>query len=307
MLLCRTLVAKGSSKDVFGDSNDPSFEHTYIDFGFSKRVSVFDRGPIPCDFPQLGALRCDIAILMFNYLEAHGIPTHFVGRLSPSRIKVRACSIPEKGFKATGTVRLLPLELLFRTVGKKKFADRALAHEIPDSGIKLFGYSRFYAGMKLSPTFVECSTKHEASDRYISDAEAMHLAGLSQAELQQLYAFVRKAEGCITELFGRSGISVDDGKFEVGFNEKTREFFICDSISPDELGLSDKKDTQFDKNPLRDYYVHTYPEWYAALLKAKKQNPLDASLWPDYPGVPPLELREQMVTSYKRVLDAVSG
>lgn len=308
LMPCRTLIFNGSSKKVYGDSIMPEAGHRHLDFELTDEVSVFDRGPIRCKFNRLGQLRASISVLIFRYLEEAGIRTLFVEQMSPTRIKVRACSVPEKGLKAEGNLRLLPVEVLVRRKASKKFVDRVLRNEVADAHVKLSMYQSFYAGMAFNPAFVECSTKHEAKDRYLSDAEAMRLCALSLAQLQELYLLARKVGECIASVLSKSSIDLGDFKLEVGFDDRTGEFFVTDSISPDEMGLSDVKGNQYDKNPLRNWYIETFPEWYADLLKAKDLHPLNANMWPKYPRkLPPMKLRKKMVSSYMRVLDAVSG
>jgi phosphoribosylaminoimidazole-succinocarboxamide synthase len=295
-----SLIRYGSSKVLYGESNDPAFEHTYLDLEFTDKVSVFDRGPIPEAFPGLDELRCAISCKIFEVFAQDGIPTHYFKRISGTRMRTYACSVPEFSFKASGEYRLIPLEVLFRNIGNIKFAIRVLKGEMNPNRFKLKLGSTLGPGMIFNPTFIECSTKHEKSDRYVLDEEAAELAELEMWQLERLYAFARRAQESIVNLFAPTHISVNDGKFEIAYAQK-RGFAACDSVSPDELGLSDISGNSYDKNPVRKWYMDTFPNWYLELLAMKKAFPDDKEAWPEYPEVPPAHLITQVCDSYEKI------
>ena len=296
------LIREGSSKILFGESNDPKFEHIYLDFVFTSHISVFDRGPIPVEFPQLDKLRCAIACKIFQTLEDDGIMTHYVCQMSQNRMRTLAVSVPEFSFKATNGYRLLPLEILWRKEGDEKFANRVRSGEMSRERFKLkLGYA-LGPGMLFNPTFVECSTKHEGRDRYILDDEACSLAEITEDELQALYKLVRNAERSLTNLFYSTYINVTAGKFEIAY-VKGIGFMICDTVSPDELTLSDQMGNSYDKNPIRKWYKEKFPHFYQELMAMKELFPNDKEAWPSYPDVPPEHLITQVCESYEKVAE----
>lgn len=295
------LIQHGSSKDIYGVSANPKYEHEELLFLFKDDVSVFDLGPVPGGVPGLGKLRRDFSVKIFGIFNAESIPNHFISAVGENGILVKACSVPEKNLKAKSGARLLPLELIFRNFVTPKIVDRVESLELDRSRFSLAAFHPFRAESSFSPAFVECSTKHEASDRYIDDAEAAELARITAEDLQRVYSATRSAALCIREYLKDSPVTLEDGKFEFGINTKC-QIFMCDSISPDELGISDLSGKRYDKNPLRDWYRKMFPVWYKDLLEAKRAHPLDKSFWPKYPDAPAHSLIGEMTRSYAQVV-----
>jgi len=289
----------GSSKNVRVYDQDES----KLLIEFSDRVSVFDRGAILCDFPGLGALRCAIAVRMFEELESVGFRTHYLNRAEDTKIVTEAFNIPEKGIVFAGAKgRLLPLEILFRNVVTKKFFDRIARGEVDVAAIEslLSGQSSLVPGARLSPPFIECSTKHLAADTYVSDVEAAKLANISCEQLQNMYLLaIRPLAACLRNFFREAGFELCDGKIE-GALTYGGSFVPVDAFSPDELRLV-REGRSFDKDPIRKWYEVHQADWVWRLLVAKAEYPNDKSKWPEYEAVPPREIIQEFIESYRIV------
>lgn len=294
---------RGSAKDV---SYHPE-QGLILDF--SNRVSVFDIGPVPADFLGLGELRCAIATHLFEKFHIADIYTHFRRRNGPTQMVVEPFDIPERGVRfeeARG--RQLPFELLFRFGVTEKFYNRIVRGEVSRAGVEQFlrGMNRIEPGVRLSPAFVECSTKHQDADDYVSDRRAAALANISVATLWRIYTRIHPAAGYLKVLFRDAGFDLMDGKFEVAFLPND-EPIIIDSISPDELRLIGPDGQSYDKDPVRKWYAETYPDWVAELNRAKKRYPNDKSQWPEYPGSPSEEIIRETVRRYRVVAEAIGA
>lgn len=295
------LLWEGSSKDVLYD------ESKGLIFDFSDRVSVFDLGPLPRLFPGLGELRCTIASRLFSKLNAAGFETHFQERLTDTQMLVTPYDIPEKSrmFKnAAG--RLLPLELLFRFAVTPKLFDRITAGSVDVASVeRLLGSTmRLQTGARLHPAFVECSTKHQGADTYVSDSSAAALAGIDEATLRQIYGDIQKAADFLKTLFHQAGFELQDGKIE-GALLQDGTFVIADAISPDELRLTGNNGKSYDKDPVRQWYADALPTWVMMVNKAKKRHPDNRKKWPSYTQAPPDDIAEELIKRYRAVADAL--
>lgn len=291
---------KGSSKDITYEADG-----TMI-FDFSDRVSVFDLGPVPRAFAGLGELRCTIATRIFKKMKAAGLPTHFVDRVGTTTIMVTPFDVPETGKLFPGADgRLLPLELLFRFAVTQKFQRRIEAGEVDKAAVERFLHGpALEVGSRLNPCFVECSTKHQAADAYVSDESAAVLAGISARQLHDIYEQVREGAAFLQRLFKQSGFDLRDGKFEGALTQQG-QFIFADSISPDELRLVGPDEESYDKDPVRTWYEQTHPVWTMSVQQAKKAYPNDKQKWPSYVSAPPDDIVETVISRYRAVADAL--
>jgi len=295
------LLRKGSSKDVL--SGD---EPGQLKFRFSDRVSVFDVGPIPVEFTGLGRLRCAIAGRLFHLLEDAGIPNHYIDHnVDDSTMLVYAANIPEKNFfkeKAIG--RLMAVEILFRyelssgTHSRIKLGslDRGKIEALLVSGEEL------QPGARLQPPFLECSTKWQDADSYVSDLIAAKLARISPADLEKVYRNCSEAASVLRNFFKSAGFDLRDGKFEAVW-----PFCLGDSISLDELRLVGPDGRSYDKDPVRKWYGENQWDWVRWLRESKKKHPTDKSRWPTYEEVPPKSVIADQVERYQIVAEAIGA
>lgn len=312
------LERRGSSKDIWKTLGDKG-EVTGVYFIFSDRVSVFDVGPLPVLFPGLGQLRCAIAGRMFQALNNAGFNTHYLSHdVSSARMCVKPVNIPalniDYGEAAVGT--MLPGELLSRRMITKKFFGRIKTGRRKKGEVSQAEIERLlvFPGLKemavMDPPFVECSTKYEDADRYITNVEAGMLVKHGEWWLVKIcYPFVDKLfQFFYGFLRSEANFLLVDGKVELAttFDDG---LMLVDSVSPDELGLIDPQGRLADKNIIRSYIIEHYPEWYAALEEAKKKYPKNKSKWPGYPQdlILPPRLISGYIEKTRDVAEAISA
>lgn len=300
------ILRKGSSKDIWSElDHDGNVFQVY--FEFSDRVSIFDRGSLPREFTGLGRLRCAIAGKIFQALNRAGFLTHYISHDVPSaRMYVQPVNIPALGidYGEVASHDLMPVELLCRLALTEKFNARIKRGEVSRQAVeRLMGSNAF----RLDPGFVECSTKFESTDRYLTDAEAAMLIQIPLNHLHSYYNVVQDVFRFLSTYFRSAGyFLLMDGKLEASLSKDGIIMFV-DSISPDELRLIGSDDRSYDKDPVRQWYETQYPEWYAELKAAKVAFPDDKSKWPDYPTAPPDWLIQDMVGRYRTVAEAIGA
>ena len=167
-------------------------------------------------------------------------------------------------------------------------------------------------GSRLDPPFIECSTKFETADRYLSDSEAVEVIAETLTIpvpfrktdhdwlIDYCYHDVKHLFRFLYQFFKSSGFLLMDGKVEAALTNLNHIMFV-DSISPDELRLIGPDGRSYDKDPVREWYKDTFPDWYAELLSVKAAFPGDKSKWPTYPDVPPQSVIDDMVDRYRTV------
>lgn len=303
------LVRRGSSKNIY-DVVD-SCPVARLRFVFTDQVSVFDRGPVPVLFPKLGQYRCAIAGRLFEFTGQAGIKTHYLTHdVETSTMDVRPFDIPELGQFSQGSHgRVLPGEILFRNAVTPKLVRRVAHGDLDRALVERFivGPQGILTEARFEPAFVECSTKWEATDRYVSDEEAATLFGFSQVQLEQLYnETVRPAVSFLTNLFRSAGFDLLDGKFEVGLTS-AGTFMLLDSVSPDELRLIGPDGRSHDKDIVRHWYTEYQSDWCQRLEQAKLAYPTDKEQWPLYEASPPHEVVETVVENYRQVAEAIGA
>lgn len=317
--MLHVLERRGSSKDIWKVLGDNG-EVIQFYFVFSDRVSVFDVGPLPLMFPGLGQLRCAIAGRIFQALNSAGISTHYISHdVDEARMYVQPVNILalDTDYGEYSTYNLWPVELLCRRMITKKFfsrikdGKRLRLGEIARSRIeRLLVSSELREMAVMHPPFVECSTKFEAADRYLTDAEAARLIGISENLLTRShYGWVQEIfEFLYTYLRSEGNFLLIDGKIEVALSPDGHPMLV-DSLSPDELGLIDPQGRLADKNLIRSYVIEYYPEWYEELEITKQLYPTDKSKWPGYPRdlFLPKELIDQYIEKTRQVAVAIGA
>lgn len=323
------LLYRGSVKDVYGEPSGES-----CTFVFSDRYSIFDWGEMPDQLPRKGQALATMGDLFFRALSKRGVSHHSLGlvdaqgailppgqaseRLRVKNVKVlRGEKIGDYRPYAQRPVNaLVPLEVVFRfgvPSGSSLFERLA---ERPSYAAELGLSKTPLPGEWLEKPVVEFFTKLEPSDRFLSEAEARSVGGLSQAELEKLSNLTLLIAGHVREIFSQSGIELWDGKFEFAFlpgakPESDREFMLVDSIGPDELRLV-KNGIHLSKEILRRYYRDS--AWFDALKKAKAMAPEGAD-WKKIckeelgqkPAPLPAHVAQAVAELYPALANAIAG
>ena len=223
-------------------------------------------------------------------LAQKGLKTHFVSALDRHKkpvddifdghdsIMVEKCPVPaiffRRGsydysyYKEKRTHSLVPLEVIFRhglptgssllkRLGDSDYLKELGLREIPKEG------------HRFDEPIIEFSTKLEKSDRYISQKEALEIAGMTSGEMATLKKLARLLALRIKDIFEEINVELWDGKFEFSFIPEgdERGFKLVDSIGPDEVRLL-KHNLHFSKEVFRSFYRDS--SWLNSVEKARK-------------------------------------
>jgi len=170
-----------------------------------------------------GVLNNKITELIFNWLIAEGVPTHFIKRLND---REQLCK----------KVSIIPLEVITRNY-------------IAGSMSKRLGIDE---GTKPSNTIYELSYKDdELGDPLINDHHAVALEACTYSELEVIYLITEKINEVLKKYFLDRGIILVDFKIEFG-KTSNGEIVLADEISPDTCRLWDKDTLEkLDKDRFR--------------------------------------------------------
>lgn len=212
---------EGKAKIVYPGSE----AGTYLVY-FKDDATAFN-GQKKAQIMGKGVVNNQISSALFNYLEANGIPTHFVGRLSEREMVVKQ-------------VEIVPLEVIVRNRAAGTFSKRYGVDE----------------GTHLKNPLVEFSLKNDAlGDPLIYDDAALALGIASEAEIAQLKSMALKVNDLLKDYFLKRGLEVIDFKLEFGRiphpnpspKGERGSIILADEISPDtmrlwEVGTGEKMD-----------------------------------------------------------------
>ncbi|MCA9545760.1 MAG: hypothetical protein KC613_15255 [Myxococcales bacterium] len=220
------LLYTGSVKRVFSVPGHPD----RVRFQFSDRISVFDKW-IPNTVPDKGEVICRTAAFWFRALEEAGVPTHFIDQPSPTELIVKRITV-EHDYARMAPGRpsvLLPCEFIIRHYAAGSFYDRMQGGALPD-----FPPDSLEYGDELEVPFCETSTKVEPTDRLIDEAEALRISGMSDLELEAIWAASLRIDEIIATQVIRGGLIHADGKKEWG-RDADGELMLVDVLgTPDE-------------------------------------------------------------------------
>ncbi|QDK38837.1 phosphoribosylaminoimidazolesuccinocarboxamide synthase [Bdellovibrio sp. NC01] len=268
-----TPLYRGSVKDIYKQDENLLFK-------YSNRYSVFDWGEMPNEIPQKGQALAAMAALFFEYLGKQGIQSHYLKKAANDSILVNEVSVLrphwENGvydysmYADEPTNCLVPLEVIFRIhLGKGNSLESRLKKNpayLSELGLSAIPDST----QSFMPPLVECSTKLESTDRYLTRKEIAAMEVIRAEELQDVYAKTHQVAEHLQNLFASFGVKLWDGKFEYAFGKDQngkREIFLVDSIGPDELRLT-YEGAPLSKEFLRQVYAGS--AWYEAVSKAKE-------------------------------------
>ncbi|MEB3296143.1 MAG: phosphoribosylaminoimidazolesuccinocarboxamide synthase [Cyanobacteriota bacterium] len=215
------LLHEGKAKRVFAtDRSDVlalEFKDDATAFNAQKKARLAGKG----------ALNCRISALIFEHLEALGIPTHYLGVEGQNWMFVRP-------------VRVVPLEVVVRNV-----AAGSLCRQLPIA-----------AGMPLAPPLLDLYYKDDSLGDPLLTGARLQLLNLVTAEQEEaIEALARRVNEGLRLLFSRVGLELVDFKIELGFTADG-SLVLADEISPDscrlwDLAVSDDQDRIMDKDRFR--------------------------------------------------------
>jgi len=162
--------------------------------------------------PGKGAVINSITIHIFETLEAHGIKTHFIKKLSDCE---QLCH----------EVKIIPLNVVVRNVTSGSMAKRLGMEEgyVPETPV----YEIYYKDAELG-------------NPLINESHALTLGISTADELNEIRKQALKINDVLKPFFADIGINLVDFKIEFG-RLPNGEILLADEVSPDKSRLWDMK------------------------------------------------------------------
>ncbi|MEM4245818.1 MAG: phosphoribosylaminoimidazolesuccinocarboxamide synthase, partial [Candidatus Bathyarchaeia archaeon] len=243
---------------------------------------------MPDHIRNKGASLCLISAYFFQKLD--GIcRTHYVGVLEGERVKtleeleapsntmevklVRVLRPESRDGKYDYTVFgresfnfLIPLEIVYRNSlppGSSVFK-RLQSGETTYKQLGLNSYPR--PGERLDRPIIDVSTKLEKHDRDLTWDEAREIASLTEGEVEEINRLVLRIDSLITSEVSKAGLTNEDGKIELAFDQG-RGLMVVDAVgTPDECRFT-YDGVHVSKEIARVFYRGT--SWFSEVEKAK--------------------------------------
>jgi len=215
------LLYEGKAKRVYATDQPDlvavEFKDDATAFNAEKKASLAGKGE----------RNCRISALVFEWLEARGVPTHYLGVEGERWMLVRP-------------VKVVPIEVVVRNV-----AAGSLCRQLPIA-----------PGSPLDPPLLDLYYKDDAlGDPLLTEARLERLQLVSSGQLQAITELAMAVNQGLRDLFGSVDLELVDFKIELGFDADGR-LLLADEISPDTCRLwdrriSDVSDRILDKDRFR--------------------------------------------------------
>ncbi|MEM2920874.1 MAG: phosphoribosylaminoimidazolesuccinocarboxamide synthase, partial [Candidatus Bathyarchaeia archaeon] len=274
-----TFVKSGKVKDVY------MISESELEFVFTDRISVFDK-IIPTEIPYKGETLARTSAFWFRLCRELGIETHYLGLVSPNRMRVRRVRILQPGEITEQTSNyLIPLEWITRYYVYGSLWERVASGKVKPTQLGFKIGHRVSQGERLPMPFLEVTTKLEKTDRLVSYEEAKAIAGLSEDNFSTIRELALQIDREMHVQVDSRGLVHVDGKKEFAFDEKRRLLVVDTFGTADEDRFWDKEElkkgryVERSKEFVRQYYRKI--GYYERLMKAREAGV-------DEPPIPPL-------------------
>jgi phosphoribosylaminoimidazole-succinocarboxamide synthase len=210
------LLYAGKAKSVFRTDKKEA-----LIVEFRDDITAFDGGKKDV-LKNKGSYNAVVSAFFFEYLEKHGVKTHYLQMLDKQRMAVRE-------------LKMLPLEVIVRNV-----AAGSIVRNLP-----------FREGTKLDPPVIVIDFKDDSRhDPMLNDDLIIALKLATPAELKKIKKIALEINRLLSALLAKQGILLVDFKIEFGRQGKTIR--LGDEISMDSMRLWDKKTKEsLDKDVYR--------------------------------------------------------
>lgn len=211
------MIYEGKAKQVFATNDDNLviiyFKDDATAFNAQKKGSISDKG----------VLNNEITSILFKQLEANGIKTHFVNKISD---REQVCK----------KVSIIPLEVITR-------------NRIAGSTAKLLGIEEGTVPNNI--IYEICYKKDALGDPLINEHHAVALGAATYDEIKYIFSVTEKINEILKALFLKLDIILVDFKLEFG-KDADGNIVLADEISPDTCRLWDKNTLKkLDKDRFR--------------------------------------------------------
>lgn len=214
--MTRELIYSGKAKDIFATEDENVIIAHYKDqataFNGVKKEQIAGKGQ----------LNNQISSLIFEKLNAAGIATHFIEKISDTE-------------QLNKKVDIIPLEVVLRNYTAGSFSKR-------------FGVEE---GIKLDVPIVEFYYKNdELDDPFINDEHVKFLGAANDEDIAYIKAETRRINDLLSDWFQQIGLRLIDFKLEFG-KDKDGNIILADEFSPDNCRLWDAQGHHMDKDVFR--------------------------------------------------------
>ena len=169
-----------------------------------------------------GQLNSQISSFIFEKLNAAGVATHFIKKISETE-------------QLNKKVKIIPLEVVLRNVTAGSFSKR-------------FGVKE---GIQLEKPIVEFYYKNDdLDDPFINDEHVKFLKLANDEDIAYIKAETRRINKLLSDWFHQIGLKLIDFKLEFGF-DKDGKIILADEFSPDNCRLWDAQGHHMDKDVFR--------------------------------------------------------
>lgn len=220
----KELIHSGKANNVYATNVEG-----YLELEASDRISA-GNGAKKDVVANKGIANNQISSATFNYLEANGIPTHYV------------CEGSNSASKIVKKAEMIPLEVICRFVATGSFCKR---YECED-------------GMVFNEPFVEFTFKSDsAGDPPIDRKTILALPSektliKDERELNLIEYYTARIGELLSEFYAGFDVKLIDFKVEFG-KIGSEQIILCDEISPDTCRLIDMKTGEkLDKDRFRE-------------------------------------------------------
>ena len=199
------LIYTGKAKDIYTTEDENVIKSVY------KDQATMLNGARKETIKGKGVLNNQISSLIFEKLNAAGVATHFIKRISDTE-------------QLNKKVKIIPLEVVLRNVTAGSFSKR-------------FGVEE---GLDLKTPIVEFYYKNdELDDPFINDEQIAYIKEET-----------RRINELLKDWFAQIGLRLIDFKLEFGF-DKDGKIILADEFSPDNCRLWDAEGHHMDKDVFR--------------------------------------------------------
>lgn len=210
------LLYSGKSKNLFSTEDENVIIAQY------KDQATALNGVKKEQIAGKGQLNNQISSLIFEKLNAAGVATHFIEKISETE-------------QLNKKVSIIPLEVVLRNVTAGSFSKR-------------FGVKE---GIQLEKPIVEFYYKNDdLDDPFINDEHVKFLKLANDEDIAYIKAETRRINKLLSDWFHQIGLKLIDFKLEFGF-DKDGKIILADEFSPDNCRLWDAQGHHMDKDVFR--------------------------------------------------------
>lgn len=210
------LLYAGKAKDLFLTDDENIIVARY------KDQATMLNGARKETIKGKGVLNNQISSLIFRKLNAAGVATHFIEKISETE-------------QLNKKVSIIPLEVVLRNVTAGSFSKR-------------FGLEE---GIELEEPIIEFYYKNDKlDDPFINDEHVKFLKLANDEDIAYIKAETRRINKLLSDWFHQIGLKLIDFKLEFGF-DKDGKIILADEFSPDNCRLWDAQGHHMDKDVFR--------------------------------------------------------